>query len=60
MIIGKKHNVISNPEGVKYHGNNENYVTPSGLENNGIPICYNNNIPSGLKRPNKRVMNGGA
>ena len=54
MITGKKHNVISNPEGVKYHGNNENYVTPSGLENNGIPVCYNNNIPSGLKRPNKR------
>jgi hypothetical protein len=31
MIIGKKHSIISNPEGVKYNGNNENISPLRGL-----------------------------
>ena len=49
MIIGKNHSIISNPEGVIYNGNNENMPPPSGLEYSSNDICYNNNIPSGLK-----------
>ena len=47
MII-EKHNKISNPEGVKYHRNSEN-MPFYGVKNNCIPICYNSDIPSGLK-----------
>ncbi|MCK6469689.1 MAG: hypothetical protein L6Q53_16095 [Candidatus Brocadia sinica] len=45
MTIGKNRNTISNLEGVKYNGN----ITPSGLKNILLLICYNNNIPLGLE-----------
>ena len=54
MIIAKTISYLSNPEGVKYHGNNEIVPPPSGFENNRVPVCYNNNIPSGLKKTSER------
>ncbi|OOP57822.1 MAG: hypothetical protein AYP45_01455 [Candidatus Brocadia carolinensis] len=44
MIIEKKHTTMFNPMGVKYCENNDT-MSPYGVNNNCITICYNNDIP---------------